>query len=60
MRLKAEAIFVERMNKGDPVLHEFVDYEGLRSLQVQIRIKADCVIVMQEQTTVLRIARTWL
>lgn len=28
MRLKAEAIFVERKNKGGSVLYEFVDYKG--------------------------------
>lgn len=32
MRLKAEAIFVERKNKGGSVLYEFVDYKGLYSL----------------------------
>jgi len=32
MRLKAEAMFVERKNKGDPALYEFVDYKGLHSL----------------------------
>ena len=34
MRLKAEAMFVERKNKDEPVLYEFVGYQSLYILFV--------------------------